>query len=226
MKTIYIILASLLLISCASENEKKGLDEVAALYNATASYSKGISSAVGKKTIKRFNIKLSDSKLLDSLPITESAANIALTVFKNFDKKEKNNYTELHVEFINSKNDTLAYSFPVRLLQRLLPKIKAYTIFSESIMSGDFERIDNYKNSDYIGVSVVESLKKYTTELTERYGDIVDYQPYGLVEVKDGKKSLARFLGFFNFSNGKQVAYSVTVDMPEGKEKIAGYRIF
>tara|TARA_R110002074_G_scaffold209113_5_gene378052 strand:- start:1763 stop:2056 length:294 start_codon:yes stop_codon:yes gene_type:complete len=96
MKLIKLFFIAILMVGCASETQQKGLDEVAEIYDAKVSYSKGFSSSLGKKTVKRFNVKLSDSKSLDSLPIAESSANIALTVFKNFDDDEKNSYTHIY----------------------------------------------------------------------------------------------------------------------------------
>lgn len=226
MKLIKLLFIVILMVGCASETQQKGLDEVAQIYDAKVSYSKGFSSSLGKKTVKRFNVKLSDSKLLDSLPIGETSANIALTVFKNFDDDEKNNYTEIYTEFINSKQDTLGYTFPVSLMKILLPKTKGFTVFSEGIKNGTFQDIENFKNKNDLPQDIAQFLKDYAGQLNKSYGRITTYKLFGLDEVKGNKRTMVRYIGYFTFINGKKITYSVAIDMAVGKDEIVGFRIF
>lgn len=226
MKLIKLLFITILMAGCASETQQKGLDEIAEIYDAKVSYSKGFNSSLGKKTVKRFNVKLSDSKSLDSLPIAESSANIALTVFKNFDADEKNSYTHIYTEYINPKKDTLSFTFPVSLMETLLLKSKGFTVFSESLKNETFEDVENFKNKDDLPQDIAKFLSNYSKLLNQDYGKITSYQLIGLAELKNKERSMAQYVGYFTFNSGKLIKYAVNVDMINGKDEIVGFRIF
>ncbi len=221
-----IALISLILTSCASENEQKGLDEIARIYNAKVSFSKGFNSSVGKKTIKRFNIKVSESKMLDTLPFAETSSNITLTAYNNFNEDEKNNYTDLYVEFINSNNDTLKYNYPVVLLELLSKKQKAFTVFSEGIKNKSFEQIEEIKNKEEMPNNISDYLKNYTKVLNETYRNIIDYKPTAIATIKMKNRTMVQYVGYFVFSSGKYLKYAINIDMAEGKDEMVGFKIY
>ncbi len=88
--------------------------------------------------------------------------------------------TEIYTEFINSKQDTLVYTYPVSLLKTILPKTKGFTIFSESIKNGTFEDIENFKNKNDLPQNIAESLNSYISQLNKNYGRITAYKLFGI----------------------------------------------
>ncbi len=226
MKPLLLFFATLLLIGCASENEQKGLDKIAELYNAKTSYSKDLSSSAGKKTIRQFNVKVSESKLIDSLQPTVTSANIALLVFENMSKEEKNKYTAIDVELVNSKKDTAGYTYPIKVLEGLSPKAKTFRTFSESIVNGNFNTIESIKNKKHIPQAIAKGLKINIESKEKKYGKVKNYQPFGIAEMKDEFGTIIQFQGFFNFSNGKKTPYLVVIDQVPGKDEMIGFRLF
>lgn len=226
MKTLIKLLIVLLFVGCASETEQKGLDQIADLYDAKTSYSKGFSSAVGTETIRQFDVKVSESKLIDSLPPTVTTANIAMLVYESLTEDEKSKYDQIYVQLVNLKLDTASYTYPTQVLDNLSEKAKVYKRFSESLVSGDYEIVDEIKDHKLMPTALSDGLKANMLAREKALGSLIAYEPFGIAEMTIEDEKIYQYQGFFVFRNGAKVPYTVMVNIADGKNDMEGFRIF
>ncbi|PKA83515.1 hypothetical protein ATE92_1670 [Ulvibacter sp. MAR_2010_11] len=225
MKTVSFIIIALLFLSCASETEQKSMDTVAELYGAKTSYSKGISTAVGQETIKKFTIKVSDSKMLDTIAPAASSGNIALMVYEGLTPKEKETYSGIDVELVHTTKDTAAFYYPKAVLQNVSKKSANFKIFSESILDNKYDRLETIKNVNDILDPIRNLVKIVIDQLELKLGDLESYKPFGIAEERDDIGSMYQYQGYFIFEKGA-IPYIINIDVSEGKDEIIGYRIY
>jgi len=217
------IILSLLIISCASENEQKALGEIADIYGATTSYSKNFQSANGK-TIKEFNVKVSNSIMLDSLPKAPAASNIAVVTFNNLNEKEKNSYNAINVFLITQKKDTTKFHYDIAVLKNAAPKAKVFNDFSNNIVDKNFAELDKYKDNETIPQSINAFMKQKIAEREKLYGTLKQFKPSLIIQPKN--KQRLQFVGLLIFDNGKAIRYYTIFDKAKGKDKIRGIQFF
>jgi hypothetical protein len=226
MRTLLILLLAILLTACASETEQKSLDKIAEIYDATTSYSKGFSSSVGQETIRKFTAKVSESKLIDSLNPNVTSSNIALLVFDGFNEDEKSKYKSIDVQLINKNGDTMNYSYPSDILNKLHAKSKVFYQFSNGLLENDALKIDELRNEKQIpqpvGTRILANLSNYSNS----YGSLVAYQPFGIAEASDDLGGVYQFQANLVFSSGKRIPYMVVVDTSPERDKLEGFKFF
>lgn len=220
------ILTLVLMMSCVSENEQKGLDYIGALYGGETSYSKSFKSESGEESTRTFNVKIKASERIDTLEPTVTTSNIALLMYESFTEEEKEDYTHIDIELINKKNDTAGYYYPVNVLKSLSDKSKSYKIFSQSLVDKDYDKIDEIRNPDEIKQTASAGLEAYIDALEKKHGDLIGYEPFGIAEGKDDKGIIYQFQGYLLFENGQYQPYLVVLDAAEGEERLIGFRIF
>ena len=226
-KYLITLLSAIILISCASENEQKALDEIAAIYQAKVAYSKGFHSNTNQKTITNFTIKVSNCKMMDTMNFRHASANMARVAYHNFTEKEKNKYDEIIVKLIKDKDSTM-YSYDKDLLRLTDKKATTAIAFSESILQHNFPKLDKLIDSECIKTSNFGlKMKKYISILENERGKITGYQLYkiGTTSAKNINLKMIRYVGEFQFSKGKKAAYFVNINTMEGKDKVVGYKI-
>ncbi|MBX2827684.1 MAG: hypothetical protein KTR22_05950 [Flavobacteriaceae bacterium] len=226
MKRIIFLGILSILLGCASETEQASLNQIAQIYDAETSYTKGFSSSVGKETIKRFTIKAKGSVMVDTLSPNATSANMALLVYDGFEEKEKNDYTQIDVELISTKGDTSNYFFPVDLLERLSEKSEVYRGFSEAIIQGNATEIDVLKSPERIPNPVGEQLLTTISDLKNEHGVLMGFEPFGILENRNEGKTMYQFNSFLNFNTGTKIYYYVIVDATPKRNKVEGFRIF
>lgn len=224
--TIYLCLLAICFIACVSENEQKGLDYIADLYDAETSYSKSFNNSVGTKAMKKFNVKVSGSARIDTLEPTVTTANIAMLMFESFTEKEKGNYTHIDVELINSKNDTAAYYYPVDILEELSTKSNSYKQFSQSLVDNKFEVLDEIKDATHIPNKTEDGLKSKIRAMEQRWGKLRSYEPFGIAEATDDMGTIYQFQGYLIFGNGVRKPYFTVAEAQTDNHKLIGFRIF
>jgi len=222
MKTnLILILISLFLLSCASENEKKALDEIANIYSATTSYSKNFNASAGHKTIKEFNVNISNSSILDTLPKAPAASNIAMVTYNNFNKKEKENYTAINVALISKKKDTTKFQYNISVLKSAAPKATVFNEFSQNIVDKKYSVLDKYKDDTSIPQSISGFMQKNIEQREKAYGTLERFKPTLIMEGKSG--NTLQLVGVLVFKNGKTIRYYAVFDKANGKDKIRGF---
>ena len=223
---ILCTLLALTLGSCVSENEQKGLDYIGSLYDATTSYSKSFDSELGSETLKKFNVKVSESNRIDTLQPTVTTANIAWLMYESFTEDEKKNYTHVDVELISTKNDTASYYYPVGLLETLSKKATTFKAFSQSLVDGDYTKIDALKDSTIFPDPIATGVKNKIDQMEKQLGNLIGFEPFGIGEGKDEVGTIYQFQGYLVFEQGAYKPYLVVVNVAEGKDKIIGFKIF
>ncbi len=228
MKNYLITLLSVIvLISCASENEQKVLDQIATIYHAEVAYSKGFHTNKNRKSITNFTIKVSDCKMLDTMKFSQASTNMARIAYHNFTEKEKKKYDEINVQFIKDK-DTSFFSYDKNLLNRIDKKAATAIAFSENLKNHNFSKLDKLIDKKYIKrTSFGSDMKKYIISLEKNRGKISGYQLYKIGKTRDNnaKIDMIRYVGELQFSNGVKTAYFVNINILEGKDKIVGYKL-
>lgn len=226
MKKILLLLICIIVFSCASETEQKSLDTVAELYDATVNYSKDFNSAAGQKTQRTFNVKVSNSKLIDSLQPGVTTANIAMLIYEGFTEEEQSKYDYIDVELISTKQDTAGITYNTKLVEKISKKSKNYKLFSKSLIEKDFAAIDNIKSEKDFPKPIAAGLRQLIDELENEKGKLIRYQPFGIGETKNQAGEVAfQYQGFLFFENGKTSYFVYIEDVPDN-DKIVGFRIF
>lgn len=225
MKSLFLALALLLLAACASETEQKGLDTVAAIYDATVSYTKGFNNT-GFTSETSFNVKVSGSAFIDSLQPTVSTANIAMLVYEALNPDEQKKYTKIDVELVNAKNDTVAYFYTMDGLQKLSQKSTNFKEFSESVVAGNYSRIDEIQDENDLKEPMSNWVDKKIQFLEQEYGNLNGYLPFGIAELSNAAGETAyQYQGFFMFEK-KKIPYIINIDTAPNRNKIVGIRFF
>ncbi len=228
MKNYLILLFNIvLIISCTSKNEQKGLDEIAAIYQAKVSFSKGFYTNSNQKIIKNFTIKISDCKMLDTMKFSQVSTNMARIAFHNFTEKEKKKYDEINVKYVKNK-DTAQFIFNRNLLNLMDKKAVTALEFSESLMKHNFTKLDELIDKKYIrSASFATDMKNYITNIEKTNGKINGYQLYAIGKTRDenAKIDMIRFVGELKFMKGIKTPYFVNINMLQGQDKVIGYKL-
>lgn len=222
---ILTILIALVAISCISENEQKGLNEVAALYNTNASYSKGFKTNNGE-TLNIFTIKIENGALLDSLPEALTSSNIALMLYKSFTPKEKEAYSYIEVRKNNDSTESEGSMYDPVLLADAADQLAIYDAFSKKIIDKDYDGVVKALKPEYQSPTVKQNLENFMSKLLSAHGAITEFKriEFGIYTTQDGEK-LFQFGGYFTFKDGYNQHYSVTSSMDPSIDYITGYNI-
>ena len=224
MKSIIFLLIAIFMVGCASESQQKGLDEIAAYYDANTSFSKNYSNSVGTKKITTFNIKITDSKMLDSLRADITCSNIALMLFDSFTEEEKKDYNYINVELIKKGNDTLSYSYNPEILNIGIDQVSIFTDFSEKLLAKDYKGVFNNIEPSLIQSNSLLQFTNYQTQFVNEHGNITAYKRYGfgVIKKEDGTQVLS-FSGFLTFNDGFVKPYYMTVSKQIDNNYVLGY---
>ena len=212
------------MFSCASDTEQKSLDEIAAIYDGKTSFSKGFNSNTGEKTVRNFKIVVQESALIDSVPPNSTSANIALMVYEGLSDSEKDKYDVIKVELLNLKNDTAFYDFTIPMLEGLSKKSQTFKKFSESIIDGNFEIIDELKYEKAIPNPIGMKMKENFKAKEQKYGSLLKYVPTAILKDKKVPGAIYQFHGQFIFEDTK-VPYLLVVEVDEGNDKFVGFNV-
>ncbi|MFC7358513.1 hypothetical protein ACFQO1_12500 [Jejudonia soesokkakensis] len=225
MKKILLLLTVICLVSCASESEQEGLNNVADIYDATTSYSKSFNTNNGKKT-SSFNVKVSGSKMIDSLQPTVTTANIATLIYGNMNEEERGDYDHIDVELVNAKNDTVGYYYPMNILENIYNKSKNFKAFSEALINNDAAKLDEIRHKADFEKPIGQPLLNVIKNLEKKHGQLMTYKPFGIAEINNSANEQAfQYQGNLIFRNGK-VPYLVTIENIPGQDEVIGFRIF
>lgn len=227
-KKFYVLtslVAILLMLACASENEQGVLDAIAEVYNGDVSYSKSFTNnAKGKSTT--FNVFIKNSKMADSLAPTVSTANAAVMVYDALTKEEREDYTHIQVLNINAVNDTVGYTYETPALAPASHKSKIFHEFSQRIVNKNFDGMDTLKSNTDIPKSISVDLKSGIANSEKKHGSVIKYTLFGIAEEKDNIGKVYQFQSHLFFEDGYKLRYLVAVDGREEHDKIVGYKFF
>ncbi|KQC30881.1 hypothetical protein [Flagellimonas eckloniae] len=226
MKTHITLILTLAMISCASENQQKGLDLIAKHYHTETSFSKGFKTNAGKTT-SRFNIKVSNSPMLDTLRQDITASNIALMLYESFTEDEKDDYDFINVEL---QKDSLEEShkalYDIQQLSRALDQAAIFTNFSENLLQKNYNGIvqniaDRYQNPKLAG-----NLEAFMNGLYKAHGNLIEYKRIGFgIYTKPNNEKLFHYSGHLKFADGYIRPFILTTSMNVSNDYIEGYKL-
>lgn len=217
------ILITLFLFSCASENEQKALDNVASIYSATTSYYKNFKSNIGQGTITEFNIVVSNSKQIDTLPKAPLTSNIAYLVYDNLDKKEKEKYNKINVKLVTSSKDTITNSYDISILKEIATKANTFNLFSKNTVEKKFNELDTFKDNKAIPQTISTFMRDYLQKAEEKNGQLTGYKPILISKNNSNSGHILQFIGLFTFENGQSIKYSMIFKDEKENNKIIGF---
>ena len=223
MKVFTPFLLILIFISCASENEQKALNKVADIYSAKTTYSKNFNSKAGQGTIYEFNIIVSNSKLIDTLPKAPLTSNIAYLVYDNFNEKEKDKYHKINVKIVTSSKDTIKNSYDTPVLKEIVSKANTFNLFSKNTIEKNYNALNALKDDEAIPQSITAFMKDYINKAEEKLGKLTGYKPLLISKNKTKYGPLLQFVGLFTFENGQFVKYSMQFNEANKNDKIIGF---
>jgi len=225
MKHIITILGVLLLLSCASETEKKVLDDIAEVYSGDVSYSKSFVSNESEKRTT-FNVVIENSEMIDSLAPSVTTSNTALLVYDALTQDEKEGYTDIEVFLVNKHKDTASYYYKMDILAPISHKVKVFKDFSQRIVAKNFDKMDELKNNAEIPKSIAVNIKNGLAQTEKKHGSVKGYFPFGIAEETDEIGRIYQFQSYLLFEDGYKLNYLVVIDVAKDKDKIIGYKFF
>ena len=226
MKSLFILLIAIFLVGCVSENQQKGLDDIAYHYDAETSYTKSYKNSAGSKKTTTFNVNVSNSKMLDTLRADITTSNIALMMFDSFTEDEKKDYTYLNVTLIKKAKDTVSYNFFPEVLNVGLDQVSIFIDFSEKLLAKDYKGIFNNIDPTIIESDTFSLFTNYLDQLTNDYGDITAYKRYGfgILKQKTGEELLG-YSGILTFNNGFTKTYYIITSKQKDNNYVLGYNL-
>lgn len=223
MKPYLLLLITILLTSCISDTQQTGLDEISKHYNAKTSYSKGYNKTAGEETIKSFKIKISNSKMLDSLNPITTCPNIALMLYSKLTLEEQSAYTHIQVALKNKEGD-FSFNYEPKTLDIGLDQVDIFTAFSDNLMTQNYKGMATQVDPKLMIKDLDKKIKNYFDILITEHGKIKKYTRigFGSVNPKNGEK-LFRFIGYLTFNDDYNRGYFVDVPMQIENNYIQGY---
>lgn len=222
----YSIVIALMVISCASENQQKGLDLIAKHYHTETSFSKGFETNAGKSS-SRFNIKVSNSPMLDTLRQDITASNIALMLYESFTEDERDDYDFINVELMqDSLQDPVKALYDIKELSSALDQVAIFTNFSENLLQKNYNSIaqniaDRYQNPKLAG-----NLEVFMNGLHKAHGNLIEYKRIGFgIYTKPNNEKLFHYSGHLKFVDGYIRPYMLTTSMKVNNDYIEGYKL-
>jgi hypothetical protein len=149
MKKNWILMATIMVLFLAScknrtisENEKKGVKEVASIYGGKVKYVMGDSAADTANEKRFFEVELSKSKFVEQYANTPElpASGIAYAFYKKLGN-DKTKYTHIKSELILNNGKKMDFEYTVNELEIVNAKIKIADKIIALIKQGNFDAI-------------------------------------------------------------------------------------
>ncbi len=222
MKKIIIIVSISFLISCVSESQQNGLDNIAKHYNATTAFSKGFYTKKNK-TINYFTITVSNSKMIDTLRADVTLSNIAMMLLDSFTDEEQEKYDFIKVTYISKAGDTLNYKYPPKILKQGLDQVTIFTDFSDKVVIGNYIDAALMLDPKFQKKNTAVQFKNYMNMLTKKHGKITGYKRLGFGALSEKGMDLFQFDGFLTFADSYKRPYVITLTKDVKNNYVMGY---
>lgn len=227
MKTFFITtyLLTFILFSCnqlkISEDETKGLNEIASLYGGNITYAIKWNTSTNTGRSKTFEIEIDNSDIINNnQKLTEMfASNIAYTFFK-YSKTQKEKYDSIlaTVHFKEGGKATFVYNpdllevvdIKLKFVRQVVDilKSKKYDEISSTIKTGPVLLEENR-------IKYIEKLKS----LDSTFGDIYDFTPSGLrISSGDKQKQILHISGSLKRSKA-DTQFSIDINSDSGQQE-------
>ncbi len=234
MKYLFIIIYFLLLIpvgcsnSFNTENEIKGIQEVADFYGGQCQSFIGIKASSGDETERHIELVLSESEGLESYKKHPdyAAGNIAYRLFNNL-KGEEENYDTIKSTLLFKDKTKRTFDYSVEELKLIRNKLTVLTSIIELIKTKDYFGIDKFLHEESIPEDQKIKMYKDFDEIESEWGKLKDFTLYGFkMETVDGYNVL-KCMGVMSRAK-KDLKFSVNIDMKISEDRIhfLGYGYF
>ncbi|WP_157972858.1 hypothetical protein [Aureibaculum luteum] len=226
MKKYVYLIGIVICFSCASENQQKGLDKVVSHFGGNASFSKSFNSTIGQETIKSFDIKISNSFMLDTLRQDLSTAKIAMLLYDSFSQEEKDDYNQINVELENSSsNKSSIFKYNSKTLINLLDQNEIFIEFSENLKKENYQLISENVKPKYRTETLADGLKQFMKNLTDQHGRLVSYKATEVGVFTAKQEQQYKYKGFLTFEDDYYRNYFITTSKEVDIDYIAGYQL-
>ena len=195
MKTFFqsAYLLTFILFSCnqlkISEDETKGLNEIASLYGGNITYSIKWNTSTSTGKTKTFEIEIDNSDIVNqNQKLTEMfASNIAYTFFK-FYKRQKEKYDSILTTIHFKERGKATFAYNPDLLEVVDIKLKFVQQVVDVLMAKKYDQISSTIKTG--PVLLEENRIKYIDKLKSMdstFGDIYNFTPSGF-RISPGNK--------------------------------------
>jgi hypothetical protein len=233
MKNLVLLLICLpFLVSCTSENETKGVDEVLKFYGGKVEWSIGVNASTVEEELqgKFFEITLMDVEISKyysnaSLP----ASNCAYLFYHALTEVEKDEYSFVRV-ILQEGEERSTHEFTIEKLKIVENAIPTLNQTVEFMKANNYESLNALFNPDVNLPEYVEELESYEEQcikIDSTYGRIKEFLMQGFIihdeYIKSELKQVVRLSG--NLVREKQPTdFSITLDPALKDKKLYGLR--
>ncbi|MDF0705896.1 hypothetical protein [Flagellimonas okinawensis] len=229
MKNRYLLpLLALLFFSCNTDNQDAVLDKLSDNFEAEVTSSREFKmNDENNESYAAFKVKLTNSKMLDSLRKDLVCPSVAMMLLDGFTEEEKEKFGYIMVETINSQTgESTEYKYQPEVLEPYVIKSKVFTDFSNHIVDGNHESIAKTVIEKYRTPTLGSQLANYMKALTDEHGEIEGYSrtTFRLHESSDGEE-LWVYDGVLHFADGYKRPYHITTSTKVGEAYISGYQL-
>ena len=225
MRRIILCITILIGYGCASETQRKGLDIIADHYEATTAFSKGFNTNAGKTTTM-FTIKVSNSKMIDTLRPDITASNIALMLYETFTEEERESYNEIQVALVkDSLKEAETSRYDPSVLADALDQSAIFRSFSDNLINKDLGSIAENMAPQYKTDKLLPNLTNYMTALVNTHGKLEGYKRtgFGILSLPDNRK-LFFYSGYLIFEDGVYRGYNVQTSQNMDNNYLMGFK--
>ena len=218
---------TLVFLSCASENEKSGLDKIGEHYNAKVSYTKSFSRKANGKNESAFNIRVENSPMLDTLTSGQTSTAIAMMFYESLTNEEKETCETVTVAIKKSTKDKSdKFRLNGQILEACLDQSKIYNFFSEKLIDEDYDKIANSVLKEFYKDTLGDEVGVFVDSLIGEHGKIKSYQLTGIgVTTEDPNNKHYIYSGFLTFKDGYKRPYIVNASVDKNKDDITGFTL-
>ncbi|WP_127137985.1 hypothetical protein [Flagellimonas oceanensis] len=229
MRTLFILpILGLLLISCNTDNQNATLDKIAENYEASVSSSREFQmNDENNESYEAFKIKLTNSKMLDTLRPDLVSPSVAMMLLDGFTNEEKEEFGYIIVETVNSETgESTVYRYEPETLGPYLQKAKVFTEFSKNIVEENYEAVVKNVIEEYRKPTLGVELGNFMKALIDEHGKITDYKRTTLrLHTGSDGEELWVYDGVLNFDDGFKRPYHITTSTKVGEPYVSGYQL-
>jgi hypothetical protein len=204
----------ILLAGCPKKLEKKGDKYIASIYQAL------VTGGVGPygEGLTVYEITVQESPIIDSLMPKLTASNIAVLAFEGLSDSDRLLVEGVVVNLRTTKGQTATYSFKSEILLQVSQKAELYRKYSDMILSGDFEKVKNFKDPGKNYPAYRENWPDKISELQSLYGKLKGYVPFGIREFRNTDGQEFQFFGYLQFES-RYFPYKIDFEVANEQEQ-------
>ncbi|HTM98805.1 MAG TPA: hypothetical protein VL088_08695 [Pedobacter sp.] len=206
----------------ASDNEKRGVQEVVDFYGGKCEYSVGSSVSSSKDSNKYFKLSLYESDLLEENGhrIEMPASNIAYLFYKNL-KEEKKNYDEIRIEVKFKDGQKVELDYSTNILQAVLKRMPFAFKVVDLIKYQKYAELTSLINDTAIFEFNKEELTPSLKEVETQFGKITDeaFRPFGFRIDQYQDRLILHVCGAI-LREKQNNEFSMDVDLNSDKEEV------